>query len=625
MGRKKSSPQTAVEISSTLALSSEARSDHPAGRYRRNLSIYRDWYWHLGLFSDAEKNALREHFAPADRLYGDGNDGENFLNLLSVSLSLSKQEKQRVLRALADDTLSAFQIKELEKVFTDELVEFDKLLETEGMVIVGLFARCVIDWVQILLPKPLALVKLQQIARERKKEVIASVFQRHSKGVHATWATIGLAALIAPEYFENIGDEDTAEYVLNTLVRYELEPKRRADVSYRRTVEEMVFSQTSQEHQKNAFWFRRRVAWHYFYEDRTDDALAMIDEVIASTSGSMRDASIRTALDLYTYAGTIESLVQKPWFRGLSRDEILANHAVQAPLEAAGEGGISGRLLYEIFLLRKDRRDSLEEKKKVIHTCVDLLLEMARQGADFSANCKINTPHEQLKNEVALCALEGFRSLSEHEGDSFFDKAFSPTSIEQNSRREFLTVYLQWAVTKALLPSSDAAIISLYLQVKNLWDKRISDFREKCWDRLEAAGESNFLFDLARTIEGNEKRGKRLAQSLKNGMERQNAILYLVSCAASSNEPTRKAVSETLTFLLSNSEAYVRLDKLPGPPMRKDLLSLVNKDRFARASNSPTGDIWKGTLPLNSLRLVGETEKKAATPKTRKKKSIDTD
>jgi hypothetical protein len=60
-------------------------------------------------------------------------DEVEFINLLEHSLSLSVFEKKRVIDAVP--TLSQFQIDELTKVFSDERVEFRKLMPTEGEII----------------------------------------------------------------------------------------------------------------------------------------------------------------------------------------------------------------------------------------------------------------------------------------------------------------------------------------------------------------------------------------------------------------------------------------------------------------------------------------------------------
>lgn len=636
MPRKKSAPSPASP-SLPEAVNSTKNAAQKVSRHGENVPLYQDWQWHLGLFTEEEKAALRDWFAPSDRPYGEGNDAENFLNLISSSLSLSDQEKQRVLRALSDDTLSAFQVTELEKTFADEQQEFQKLVPTEGVIIVGLFAKAIIQWLHVLLPAPLARAKLQQLVHSKatNPSIIPAVFHEHRRHVAAAWALLGFASGVSRDYFENIQDEETALRILDTVVRYETPRTTRAAATYRREVEETIFQQTSANHQLQARWFVRRRAWHFFFEGNGVEALHGLDELLDSPKDAEdKKRSISTYLELCSYCGDVNHLARKAWLHDMSREDLLSNHSVQAPFEAAGEGKISGRILYEVFLRRKNEVETLENKTDLIHTASDLVLEIARQGEPFARNCEL--PDEvttiSLRNEAIIAAMGAYGHLLGEK--SFLERACLPMESSKSARKDFLLLLIRWAIFKALMPMTDAVeVLNTYLPVKGDWEEKVSEFRSKCWDMLESFGESDFLFDCARAIEGNEKRGKRLARSITSVLEYQNTLLYLYSCLATENRELRKSIASTLQYLLGasrNSPTPARLKKLPGPDLSEKLRKKISMRSIFETSNvvgtEGERENWLGALPISTIpALVQKAAKKRGGATTRKKETTETD
>ncbi len=75
-------------------------------------------------------------------------DEPYFLDLLQHSLSLSVQEKKRVVDAVP--TLSQYQIDELTKVFLDEREEFRKLMDKERDTILDLVSKQSYGWKELI-------------------------------------------------------------------------------------------------------------------------------------------------------------------------------------------------------------------------------------------------------------------------------------------------------------------------------------------------------------------------------------------------------------------------------------------------------------------------------------------
>ncbi len=96
-------------------------------------------------------------------------DEKAFLDLLEHSLSLSTFEKKRVIDSMP--TLSQFQIDELTKVFSDERVEFRKLMSTEGEIIKGLVIKAQNEWEELKdIYKEEEQAKIQDDADAKKAE-----------------------------------------------------------------------------------------------------------------------------------------------------------------------------------------------------------------------------------------------------------------------------------------------------------------------------------------------------------------------------------------------------------------------------------------------------------------------
>ncbi|MDR1988414.1 MAG: hypothetical protein LBQ24_06970 [Candidatus Peribacteria bacterium] len=72
---------------------------------------------------------------------------EDFLDLLKHSLSLSTEEKKRVVDAVP--TLSQFQFDELTKVFTDERVKFRELAGKHPEDIKKLITKQKKEWLEL--------------------------------------------------------------------------------------------------------------------------------------------------------------------------------------------------------------------------------------------------------------------------------------------------------------------------------------------------------------------------------------------------------------------------------------------------------------------------------------------
>lgn len=73
---------------------------------------------------------------------------ETLLGGIEKSLSLNRFEKMRVINS----KLSGFQSSQLIEVFSDEAVEFKKLMDEEGESIFDLAVSAYNDWVEDLLP-----------------------------------------------------------------------------------------------------------------------------------------------------------------------------------------------------------------------------------------------------------------------------------------------------------------------------------------------------------------------------------------------------------------------------------------------------------------------------------------
>lgn len=635
MPRKKSLPATVPSTRPEVARKSDGdEAFEKVTHHGMHLPLYKDWQWHLGLFTEEEKRALCEWFTPSDRPYGEGNDADNFLNLISSSLSLSDQEKQRVLRALADDTLSAFQVTELERTFADEQREFQKLVATEGEIIVGLFAKATIEWLRVLLPAPLAKAKLQLLARSQatNPSTIPVVLHEHRSHVAAAWALMGLASEVSLNYFENIPNEQTASRVFDAIVRYTMPLTTRAGATYRREVEEAIFRQTSKFHQSSARWFLRRVSWHLFHEGKADEALGLLKNLLDSPQDEEdKQRSITTYLEFSSYYGDVERLGDNAWLREMSRDRLLANHSVQAPFEAAGEGKISGRILYEVFLRRRNETETLDNKTDLVHTAADLVLEIARQGEPFASNCELpnGVTTTALRHEAIVAAMGAFRLILDEK--DFLERARSPIEQNRPARKDFLLLLLRWAIFKALMPMTNAEVLTAQLAIKERWENQVREFRSGCWDMLESFGESDFLFDCARAIEGNEKRGKRLVRSITSVIEYQNTLLYLYSCLATENKELRKSIGKTLSLLLTDGSSSNRLKKLPGPALHTKLRAKMSLRAFFDTDHVVVGsegdrENWLGTLPIGTLpALTAPAIQKAPPPAgTRRKATTET-
>ena len=136
-----------LEAASTVPMDADNRGDAPANE----IGLYQ-LDWTLGEFahgSDAYRQVL-DTLAPKDS--GLAFDREHFLNLLAFSLSLSLQEKKRVLAELGVG-LSQFQVDELIDTFEEERREFQQVLTEERAQreILPMYMNALWDWSKVLL------------------------------------------------------------------------------------------------------------------------------------------------------------------------------------------------------------------------------------------------------------------------------------------------------------------------------------------------------------------------------------------------------------------------------------------------------------------------------------------
>jgi hypothetical protein len=589
--------------------------------------LYAGWHWSLGIVDKQDEylSELVDQLAP--ELPNVRYDREQFVQMLSASLSLSLPEKKRVISSLQDGGLTQWQVDSLLEVFKDETVEFDKLLKTEGPIIVGLFFKCLFDWGHLVFSVVFTNVRLRAAIR-------AELADDHEHGLQIQrvfvrddyfWRNAALLAfkvgaddsLIVDAtkrglaYISGAKIEKRNEYVfglLDDISKYMPKENRKKGLKTRIAAMKAILN-LDEVRECDAIMKART----YLFGISTDefslensqaslDCLDVVAKLLAEVPHKDYEPhGVRTMqlaanrfVAIHGHTGDIAAIFDPVWAARLSEKELYGS-SIQTAFEINGQGLASAGLLYETLTRRLQK--SPNELDDIIHTSSDLLCEAVRLGdmADWVPEAK-NAPFplKIIAAKTLGAALK--KALLEQK------KAGFPQFNDANKRDRLAHLYFRWMVFFRLCEHLEE-VREVLEEIEPIASQLFKDFRVQIWRMAEELGSTNWQYDLARVLDtGSENRQKRILDSVRDTESQTGLVCVLYALTATRDKVQRKIIKNLLGKILE-----IPPHRLIGIPVNSSL-----KERVGAVTNLPDiyagqpieAEKWKGQYVLNDFKAV---------------------